>query len=259
MPLRRRSQSTTPSAPQRQRSLYVPALLAILLIAAGLRFLGLDWDNGYYLHPDERFMVMVTVDTSWPESIGQYFDSETSPLNPYNTRHGTFVYGTFPLFLTKAISGLFGNDVYGQAHLAGRALSALADTGTVFLTAWIARRFFGDKAGLLAGVLIAFTMLHIQSAHFYTVDAVSVFFATATFVTVVKGWDRKSIGWFALAGLMAGLAGASKPNYLIALGFFALPVMEAIRLHGIDGLLPSSRKRLFPIIPALVVAGLVAF
>lgn len=259
MPLRRRHATTTDAPARRTPSGYTLALLAILLLAAGLRFLGLDWDNGYYLHPDERFMVMVTVDTSWPESVGQYFDSDTSPLNPYNTRHGTFVYGTFPLFLTKAISGLFDNDVYGQAHLAGRAISALADTGTVFLTAWIARRFFGDKAGLLAGALIAFTMLHIQSAHFYTVDAVSVFFATATFVTVVKGWDRKSVGWFAVAGLMAGLAGASKPNYLIALGFFALPVLETIRLHGIDGLLPSQRRRTFPIIPALVIAGLVAF
>jgi YYY domain-containing protein len=259
VPLRRRHATTTNAPARRSPSGYTLALLAILLLAAGLRFIGLDWDNGYYLHPDERFMVMVTVDTSWPESVGQYFDSETSPLNPYNTRHGTFVYGTFPLFLTKAISGLFDNDVYGQAHLAGRAISALADTGTVFLTAWIARRFFGDKAGLLAGALIAFTMLHIQSAHFYTVDAVSVFFATATFVTVVKGWDKKSLGWFAIAGLMAGLAGASKPNYLIALGFFALPVLETIRLHGIDGLLPSSRRRAFPVIPALVVAGLVAF
>ena len=53
------------------------------------------------------------------------------------------------LSATKAISTLFGNDVYGEAHLAGRALSAVADTGTVFLTAWIARRFFGRPAGLL--------------------------------------------------------------------------------------------------------------
>ncbi len=234
-------------------------LVLILIIAAVLRFTGLDWDNGRYLHPDERFMVMVTDDTAWPDSIAGYFDSANSPLNPYNTRHGTFVYGTFPLFLTKALGDLTGHDVYGNIHIVGRALSALSDTGTVFLVAWIARRFWGDRAGLLAGFLIAFTMLHVQSAHFYTVDAMSVFFATATFVTVVKGWDRKSITWFAVAGVMAGLAGASKPNYLIALGFFALPVLETVRLHGIDGLFPSQRRRIFPVIPAVLVAGIVAF
>ncbi|HWV36173.1 MAG TPA: DUF2298 domain-containing protein, partial [Thermomicrobiales bacterium] len=240
---------------------YKIALVAILVLAAVLRFTGLNWDNGYYLHPDERFMVMVTVDTAWPDSVGQYFDSATSPLNPYNTRHGTFVYGTFPMFLTKAVSTLLGKDVYGETHLAGRAISAISDTGTVFLAAWIARRFFGRAAGLLAGFLLACTVLMVQTAHYYTVDSISVFFATASFATVVKGWDRRSFGWFATAGLMIGLAGASKPNYLIALAFLGLPVAEAIRLHGIEGLIPWSDGpgRKFPILPAVALSGLVAF
>lgn len=257
--MRLRATRTTDLQVRRWRPGYRSALLLILIIAAVLRFTGLDWDNGRYLHPDERFMVMVTDDTAWPDSISGYFDSATSPLNPYNTRHGTFVYGTFPLFLTKALGDMTGHDIYGNIHIVGRALSALSDTGTVFLAAWIGRRFWGDRAGLLAGFLIAFTMLHVQSAHFYTVDAMSVFFATATFVTVLKGWDRRSMPWFAVAGVMAGLAGASKPNYLIALGFLALPVLETVRLRGIDGLFPSSRRRVFPIIPAVVLAGLVAF
>lgn len=253
------------ASPQRRRGFwsrnYPVLLLLILILAAILRFVGLDWDDGYYLHPDERFMVMVTVDTAWPDSISQYFDSATSPLNPYNSRHATFVYGTFPLFLTKAISTLFGTDVYGEVHLAGRALSALADTGTVFLAAWIARRFFGPAAGLLAGFLLACTMLHIQSAHYYTVDAISVFIATASFVTIVKGWDRRSFGWFAAAGLMLGLAGASKPNYLIALAFLALPVAEMIRRRGWEGLIPwrGVGSPHFPVLPAVALSGLVAF
>lgn len=238
---------------------YAPLLAIILIAAAVVRFMGLDWDNGYYLHPDERFMVMVTSDIAWPSSIGGWFDSVTSPLNPYNTQHGTFVYGTFPVFLTKAINSLIGNDVYGAQHLVGRGLSALFDTGTVFLTAWIARRFFGRHAGLIAATLAAFTMLHIQSAHFYTVDAMSVFFAIAVFVCVLKGWDTRRIRWYALAGLMLGLTGASKPNYLIALGFFALPVLETIRLFGIDGILPRRERRTLPLIPALTIGGLFAF
>lgn len=241
---------------------YGLALLGILVLAAVLRFAGLDWDDGYYLHPDERFMVMVTVDTAWPESVAQYFDSATSPLNPYNTRHGTFIYGTFPMFLTKAVSGIFDHDFYGGVHLAGRAISAIADVGTVFLTAWIARRFFGRHAGLLAGFLLACTMLHIQTAHYYTVDAISVFFAIATFAATVKGWDRRNLGWFAVAGLMIGLAGASKPNFLIAVAFLGLPVMEMVRSRGWAGLLPWNSDEdddRFPVIPAVALAGLVAF
>jgi YYY domain-containing protein len=249
---------------------YRSLLLIVLILAAVLRFVGLDWDNGYYLHPDERFMVMVTTDTAWPESIGQYFDSETSPLNPYNTKHGTFVYGTFPLILTKAINTFLDRDVYGEAHLVGRVLSALSDIGTVALVAWIARHVFGRWAGILAGFFLACTMLHIQSAHFYTVDAMSVFFATATFAAALQAWRRQGFAWFAVAGLMTGLAGASKPNYLIAAAFLALPALEMIRLHGWHSLIPRFRSvpagdddetdgAYFPIIPASALAVLVAF
>ena len=245
---------------------FLALLLPVLILAAGLRFAGLDWDNGYYLHPDERFMVMVGTDTTWPDSIGQYFDSATSPLNPYNTKHGTFVYGTFPLFLTKAINTYLDRDYYGAAHLVGRVLSALSDIGTVALAAWIAKRFFGRWAGIAAGFFLACTMLNIQSAHFFTVDAMSVFFATATFAAAVKAWDRQSFGWFAVAGLMCGLAGASKPNYLIAAGFLTLPVLEMIRLHGWHSLIPrfggddnDDDGRAFPVVPATALAFLVAF
>ena len=37
-------------------------LILILILAAILRFTGINWDQGYHLHPDERAIVM-TVDT----------------------------------------------------------------------------------------------------------------------------------------------------------------------------------------------------
>jgi hypothetical protein len=60
------------------------AITAILLIGAVLRLNGRDWDQGQYLNPDERFMTMVATRIAWPDSIGEYFDSANSPLNPYN-------------------------------------------------------------------------------------------------------------------------------------------------------------------------------
>jgi len=247
---------------------YGVLLVLVLVLAAVLRFAGLDWDNGYYLHPDERFIVMVTTDTKWPASLGQYFDSATSPLNPYNTQHGTFVYGTFPVFLTKAIGTWLDMDVYGEIHRVGRAISAIADLGTVALAAWIARQFFGRWAGILAGFLLGTTMLHIQSAHYYTVDAISVFFATATFAAALWAWQRQSFLPFAIAGLMTGLAGASKPNFLITAAFLALPALEMLRTGGWRSLVPWLRTETgeeaegdlpFPVIPATALALLVAF
>ena len=84
------------------------ALLAILVIGGTLRLTGLNWDDGHYLHPDERFLTMVATGIRWPGSVGEYFNSAESPLNPYNNDFPTFIYGTFPLFLDKAVADLTG-------------------------------------------------------------------------------------------------------------------------------------------------------
>ena len=60
------------------------ALLVILLVAAYFRFTGLNWDDGHHLHPDERFLTMVENALELPGSVGAYFDTAQSPLNPHN-------------------------------------------------------------------------------------------------------------------------------------------------------------------------------
>ncbi|MDO9122536.1 MAG: hypothetical protein Q7U31_12165, partial [Anaerolineaceae bacterium] len=34
-------------------------IIVILLIGAFFRFTGINWDDNYHLHPDERFLTMV--------------------------------------------------------------------------------------------------------------------------------------------------------------------------------------------------------
>jgi YYY domain-containing protein len=93
-------------------------LLGVLLIGAFFRFFNINWDEGEHLHPDERYMTMVTGAIRSPGSSdtfqnppagctswGGYFDSYCSPLNPYNHQgYGSYAYGTFPLF-TARIAG----------------------------------------------------------------------------------------------------------------------------------------------------------
>src|SRR5438093_11977181 len=78
--------------PQSSKSHHGPRLTAaaghwplvfILVVAAGLRFHGLNWDDGHHLHPDERFIAIVADKIRLPASIGAYFDTARSPLNPY--------------------------------------------------------------------------------------------------------------------------------------------------------------------------------
>ncbi|MEW6233500.1 MAG: hypothetical protein AB1566_14470, partial [Chloroflexota bacterium] len=74
-----------PGSPKILRPLGVSYLwlALILLAAAGLRVYGIDWDQGHYFHPDERWLLMVTEGTSLPSSLAQALDPSRSTLNPF--------------------------------------------------------------------------------------------------------------------------------------------------------------------------------
>ena len=133
--------------------------------AAIFRFYNLDWDDGNNVHPDERFVTMQATGLQWPDSIGEYFDSDASPLNPFNGPNGGYIYGTFPLFLQKAMAAVVGRDSYDGFAVVGRFASGLFDLATVLLIILIGRRLFGEKTGILAGLLLAASVLPIQLAH----------------------------------------------------------------------------------------------
>ena len=218
-------------------ALEATALLAITAVALILRFTGIKWGTGYYLHPDELHLSTVLTRISMPISFREYLNSPTSPLNPFNHETG-FIYGTFPLFLAKWVGSFTDFTAINNNHIPGRWLSALADTGTVVLAWWIGRMLWNRWVGLLAALLLAFTMLHIQTAHYFTTDAWSAFFATGSFAFILAAWKHHRWFAYALAGLFVGLAAASKPNMLAAVGFLALPALETVRVHGWGGLIP---------------------
>ena len=74
-------------------------LIGVLLIGGYFRFLGLNWDDNQHLHPDERFLTMVETSIQPVRSLGEYFDTANSSLNPHNRGYGFYVYGTLPLFV----------------------------------------------------------------------------------------------------------------------------------------------------------------
>ena len=73
------------------------------MTAAILRFSGLNWDEGQWIHPDEGHMRAVTGAIRLPQSPGLYFDTHASSLNPRNNEQ-VYSYGTLPLFATRALA-----------------------------------------------------------------------------------------------------------------------------------------------------------
>jgi len=200
--------------PAQERAFTLPLLLLILGAAAALRFQGLNWDQNTHLHPDERFITMVATAIEWPQGLGEYFNTAASPLNPYNRNFGTYVYGTFPLFLTKFVAEkLLDMPGYDRIFLVGRALSAVLDLGTVLLTFLLGRRLYGTGVGLLAAGLLAFTVLHIQQAHFWTVDTPGTFLVTlGLYFAADLAFGGRALPTLVGLGLSFGLALATKIN-----------------------------------------------
>ena len=187
------------------------ALIAILLVGAYFRGVGIfTWDNDFHLHPDERFLTMVEAALEWPKSISEYFNSAVSPLNPYNRGYDFFVYGTLPLFLVKWVSLQVNMTDYWHVHLVGRALSALFDLGSVLMIFLIGARLYSRRVGLLASALLSVTVLHIQSAHFFTVESFTTFFTCVSLYAIILVAQRGEWTDYALAGTAMGLAIACK-------------------------------------------------
>ncbi|OGD01911.1 hypothetical protein A2972_02160 [Candidatus Amesbacteria bacterium RIFCSPLOWO2_01_FULL_47_33] len=199
--------------------IYLLTLYLLLLCMAGVafRFVGLNWDRGFLLHPDERFVSMVTQDLTLPAGIREYLDTASSPFNPHNRGYGFFVYGTFPLLLTKYLAQ-FNPEV--SVLLLGRLLSAFADTAVILLLFLIGRRVFGRfLPGLIASAAYSLSVLPIQLSHFYAVDTFMVFFLVAAFYFLLIAITSRRLSicvlFFGLTGIFLAFAIASKVSAVI--------------------------------------------
>ncbi len=223
MPANNDTPNTAAPAARTQRSgsaslwLYEAALVLVLLLGLYLRTTGQNWDGEQHLHPDERFLTMVTSAIQPVHSLSAYFDTAHSTLNPANQGFGFFVYGTLPVFVTRYVGEMLHKTGYGQIHLVGRTLSALADLLIVFLVYVLGAQRFNRKTGLLAAAFSAFAVMQIQESHFYTVDnAFNLFTLLSLFIAiqiVQKPASRplQCDAWlFAAFGLAYGAAMASK-------------------------------------------------
>ncbi len=256
------------------------ALVAILLLGAALRFYNVNWDKGtYHIHPDERHTTMVLSAIQWPDSLGEYFDTSHSPLNPRNA-NTVYFYGTLPLFLTKSVAGLLDsvlpedlslgllgielNDAgarpsltgYNEIHLVGRMLSALFDLGSVLLLFFIARRLFDWRAGLVAAFLLALTALNIQGSHYFAVDTFLTFFVALTIWFTLDVAEAK--GWTAYLGLgiSMGLTLSCKVSVFLLIAVVALGGWVCLRRRLAAG--QKGRSAGFRTLGGLVAAALVA-
>jgi len=238
------------------------ALIVILAVGLALRLYNINWDEGQHAHPDERWIVMVAPTIRFPERLGDLLNPRASPLNPlWNVGDNSprnFAYGHLPLYILVVAASLVGKlaglsalfqsspataqalaslarlGSYDQMNLLGRVLSALFDSGTVYLTFLIGRRVYGTRAGLLGAAFTAFATIHVQLSHFYAFDPVACFFIIFSLYGSLRVIQEGQTGDSVLAGAMAGLAVSSKAN--------AFPVVLSVAVAHLVRAYRQSRK-----------------
>src|SRR5215216_314515 len=191
--------------------LYDVLFLLVFLLAGYLRLTGVNWGEGGGQHPDENHFSGVLenlrsqkcadpsivvdacpLDQQRWISLGDYFNSKTSPLSPYNRGFSFYVYGNLPMTIIRVAA-----DATDQVNLRvfGREFSAFADLFAIFFLYLLVSRMYGRRVGLLASLFSALTVMQIQQAHFFTVDLfVNTFaFLALLFAVAILEYKEKRV------------------------------------------------------------------
>jgi UDP-galactopyranose mutase len=231
-----------------------------------LRFQWNDWSQGANLHPDEYGLANTLTQLSFPRSLRECFNTRLSPLSPYQKydANGEVVapgpdyrmrWGQLPITIFRFAAEKAGLAGYGELVRLGRRISALADCLTLLILFLIGRRLYNRRIALLATAFSALAVMQIQQSHLMTVDTVAALFAVVAMYCAVRaaqegragaasrsptssrdeGWVRGSAEdwkWYALFGVAAGMAVASRINLILLLGVIPFSAVIAASEEG---------------------------
>lgn len=173
------------------------ALGAILLLAAGLRLVGIRYGLPYpLLNPDEATIV--------PSAFAMVHDGQLDP--------GWYDYPSLlPVVLAPA-QAFVSEPSYGVA----RAVALVIGLGGVGATWWLGRRAYGTGAALVGAAAVAVATTHVAYSRMAVTDVLLTLGITCAVALALEG----RLEW---AGLAVGLAASAKYPGAIA----AVPVLAA--------------------------------
>jgi len=251
-------------------------IVCILFLGLFLRLYGNNWDQGWHLHPDERFLTMVQTDVKIPTTFSEYLTTRTSSFNPSNRGHAFYVYGTLPVFINKIIAQQLYSDAYDLSNLQGRILSGLADFFVIIiifkLVNLIEKKLKLDPSiKYISSFLYAIAVLPIQLSHFFTVDTflnlfvwLSLYFAVKLLMcscntqhvtcNIPRCYMLHVICYMSLSGLFLGLAIACKVSAI----YFA-PLIGVFVLVGLMSFRASTRNLYNIPFWILILSGMTTF
>jgi Dolichyl-phosphate-mannose-protein mannosyltransferase len=181
-------------------------LFAALVVALGLRLLGLRYGLPYVYNPDEVAI------------MSRALAFAKGDLNPHNFLYPTLYF--YVLFAWEGLTALlavatravasFADFQRGffldptRVYVAGRLLTALLGTATVAATWALARRLAGSIAGLAAALVVAVSPLHVRDSHYVKHDVPVTLLIVLAYLAYDRLWNKE--GSLVLAAVVTGLA-----------------------------------------------------
>lgn len=219
-------------------------LVAVVILALGLRIWGIDFGLPYLYHPDEPNKVEAALRILRTGDLTPHYFNKPSFLIYINALAYVPYYllgkviGVFqapadilpPLMLTMGV----GRSPTPSTFLLGRLLTATVGVGVVVLNFVIAREMdHSSLTGILSALLVAVSPTCVMNSRYITTNMFLMFFAQLSFLFALR-LLRKGHTWdYILSGAAAGLAASSKyPGALIGI---CLIVAHFLR-HGWNGI-----------------------
>lgn len=241
-------------------------LIAVLILAAALRFWGLRWGlpnslHSYSYHPDEFL------------TIGAAVAVLTGFFPRFYNYPSLYLYlGAFAIAFASAYG--LAHDT-GAAYLCARVVTAAMGVGAVAAVYWAGGSLWrasddrpghvvldagspghvvpnAQAIGLLAAQVLCIAPLHVQHSHFATVDVPSTLFVALCLGFAGKVLSRGSWRDYLLCGVMAGLAAGTKYNA----GLVVLSLIAAHLLGSRDR--NAGMRRLLGALGCVIVAFVVS-
>jgi 4-amino-4-deoxy-L-arabinose transferase-like glycosyltransferase len=191
-----------------------PALLlsGVLLGSFALRVWGSNFGLPDYTryHPDEHALVERAAAILWTGdwNLGRF------NYPPFYAYLQTIAYAAY--FLWGAAQGLWDRVMpftLPQYYHIGRLVTVTFGTLTVLVVYLSGRQLYRRRVGLLAAALLGGCYLHIIHSHYATFDIMLGFLVSLVLLfSELLRTRRETTRWYFLAGLCAGLAGATKYN-----------------------------------------------
>jgi len=198
-------------------------LLAIFILALGLRLWGINFGLPYEYHIDEvqyvrqaAKMGSIGLEPTWwnnPPLFKYLLFAEYSGLYVIGRLTGLF-----------ASTSEFRDKLYldpSWLYLLGRGTSALFGAITVLLVFWIGKITYSARSGLIAAFFLAVAFLTVREAHYAVNDSALTFWVTLCGLAAIQVYRTGKFRWYAICAIALGFGFATKYSAAIA-GIFLI-------------------------------------